>query len=201
MEFVLLAAAHFMALLSPGPDFFLILNTSLKKRRLYAVFLCLGIAFANGIYISIAVAGLETVRYNEVLMLIMKYLGGAYLFFIGISLLRTKKRSMKDQQEKTVPRNTGLGFWLLGFFSAILNPKNMIFYLSLFTVMVSGSTPFVTRLLYGIWMCSIVLIWDLLIVFVLSNEKLQMHFERYIAVVERLSGFMLAFFGTLLTFS
>ena len=30
MEFLLLASAHFLALLSPGPDFFLIMQASLR---------------------------------------------------------------------------------------------------------------------------------------------------------------------------
>lgn len=163
MEFILIASAHFMALLSPGPDFFLILQTSLRMRLRYAFAVCCGIATANGLYLVFAVAGLEVVREMTFLVLVLKYLGGAYLVYIGILLLRAPARLIENQIDKgggihveSIRRQ-----FVMGFMSAILNPKNAIFYLSLFTVMVSSHTPLGIRALYGLWMTGMVLVWDI----------------------------------------
>jgi len=43
--------------------------------------------------------------------------------------------------------------------SGLLSPKNAIFYLSLFTAMVSPQTSLGMRGLYGLWMASLVLFW------------------------------------------
>jgi threonine/homoserine/homoserine lactone efflux protein len=48
-QFLMIAAAHFLALLSPGPDFFLIARTSLSAGWRVAGGVCLGIAVANGV--------------------------------------------------------------------------------------------------------------------------------------------------------
>ena len=40
MEFLLLATAHFLALLSPGPDFFLIMQASLRLPLRYGFAIC-----------------------------------------------------------------------------------------------------------------------------------------------------------------
>jgi len=42
MEFILIAAAHFLAFLSPGPDSFLILQISLRLPLRYAISVCGG---------------------------------------------------------------------------------------------------------------------------------------------------------------
>jgi len=161
MEFLLIASAHFMALLSPGPDFFLILQTALRMPLRYAFAVCFGIAAANGLYLIIAVTSLEAVREMTNLMFILKYFGGAYLLYIGIMMLRAPLRSLEYTNRKNI-------LWVksikrqftMGFMSAILNPKNAIFYLSLFTVMVSSETSLFVRSLYALWMTGIVLIWD-----------------------------------------
>src|SRR3546814_10805338 len=56
-QFIIIAAAHFLALLSPGPDFFLVARTSLSTSWRIASGACLGIAVANGVFIVAAFAG------------------------------------------------------------------------------------------------------------------------------------------------
>lgn len=55
--FPALALAHFMALLSPGPDFFLLVGYAVRYRLRGSVGLCLGIAAGNGLYILLVVIG------------------------------------------------------------------------------------------------------------------------------------------------
>ncbi len=199
MEFVLIASAHFMALLSPGPDFFLILQTSLRMPLRYAFALCAGIASANGLYLIVAVTGLEVIKELTTLMLVLKYLGGAYLFYIGILLLRAPKRSLDTATSESSVQVESLRVqFMLGFMSAILNPKNAVFYLSLFTVMVSPDTPFTVRALYGLWMTGVVLCWDVAVAGLLGNKQVKSLLNRWVFGIEKFSGVMLAFFGVLL---
>ena len=201
MEFLLIASAHFMALLSPGPDFFLILQTALRMPLRYAVAVCVGITTANGVYLIVAVTGLEAVKEMTSLMVILKYLGGAYLLYIGIMLLRAPKRSLENKHENNILHVKSIRQqFTVGFMSAILNPKNAIFYLSLFTVMVSSETSLFVRALYGLWMTGMVLVWDLGIAGLLGNQKIKKWLSRWIFGIEKLSGAMLALFGVLLTF-
>lgn len=199
MEFLLIASAHFMALLSPGPDFFLILHTALRLPLRYAFAVCGGIALANGCYVTLAVLGLETVRHFSELMLALRFLGAAYLISIGILLLRAPMRSLADNTGATVLHARSLRrHFTLGLMSGMLNPKNMIFYLSLFTAMVSPQTSLGMRSLYGLWMSCLVLVWDMGIAVILGNNRIKTGLGRWIFRLEKFSGVMLTLFGVLL---
>ncbi len=201
MEFLLIASAHFFALLSPGPDFFLILQASLSLSRRYGFALCSGIAIANGVYILFAVIGLEVVREMAWLLSLLKYLGGAYLLFLGVMLLRTPVQSFDNRGSDSFlqVRNVKRQF-LIGFMSAILDPKNAIFYLSLFTVMVSEKTLFFTRCFYALWMVSIVFLWDCCVVMATGKDGVKKWLGSSICFIEKVSGIALAVFGIFLPF-
>ena len=53
-DFLWIAGAHFLALLSPGPDFFLVARSSLAHGLRGATGACIGIALANGVFIAAA---------------------------------------------------------------------------------------------------------------------------------------------------
>lgn len=198
MEFILLAAAHFLALLSPGPDFFLILETSLRLPKKFGFALCMGIAAANGVYIILALAGHESLGSHFAINNFLQYAGGLFLVYVGISILRAGERELENRSVPVSRQGVGKKF-CLGFCSAIANPKNGIFYLSLFTVMVSASTPLSWRILYGLWMCLVVLVWDMAIVCLLRVARLRSFLGGSIMIIDKISGTMLVLFGVLLT--
>lgn len=199
MEFLCLALAHFMALLSPGPDFFIIIQTALRLPLRYAFCVCVGIASANGVYVILAVLGFTAIREFEGLAQVLKYLGSGYLIYIGIMLLRAPMRPISATAPSGFLHVRSLyRQFALGFMSGILNPKNGLFYLSLFTVMVSPHTPFTIRCLYGLWMVAIVLIWDMGVAVVLGNLQVKARLGRWIFTIEKVSGMILALFGILI---
>ena len=55
--FPALALSHFVALLSPGPDFFLLMGYAIRYRLRGSAGLCVGIATGNGLYIVLAIIG------------------------------------------------------------------------------------------------------------------------------------------------
>lgn len=199
MEFLLIASAHFVALVSPGPDFFLIMQVSLKLPVRYGISLCAGISVANALYLFLAVVGLESIRQMPFLITVLKYSGGAYLVFLGIMLLKAK-RSVGDPQQKTnflSKKHLGQQF-VIGFTSAVLNPKNIIFYLALFATMVSPQTDFLSRFLYAAWMVLIVFLWDSGLVLFIAGKGLKKRLGNSIFVLEKMSGAVLALFGIML---
>ncbi|MFT5756277.1 MAG: threonine/homoserine/homoserine lactone efflux protein [Alteromonadaceae bacterium] len=200
MEFLLLASAHFLALLSPGPDFFIVVQTALKKPLRHAIFVCLGITCANAIYLVIAVLGLEVIKSFQGLLLFLKYTGGAYLVFLGYRLIKAPKIVLEVEQKKNeyVGELSVLTDFIKGFLSGFLNPKNVIFYLSLFTVMVSVQTTLFTKSWYALWMCSMVLLWDILLSLLVGQKRIKQHLSKWIYVIEKISGVVLATFGILL---
>lgn len=165
----------------------------------YAFSVCAGIALANGVYLLIAVLGTDGIRNLPGLVAGLKYLGAIYLVYIGVMLLRAPMRPLATEgqvmllHEKNMKKQ-----FLLGFMSALLNPKNVIFYLSLFTAMVSPETPLPLRCLYGLWMMSVVFFWDCGIAVLIGHRKVKNRLGRGVFFVEKMSGAMLTVFGILL---
>jgi len=202
MEFLLIATAHCVALLSPGPDFFLVMQAGLTLPRRYGLAICGGISVANSVYLLLAVLGLEAVRETAWLTTFLRYTGACYLIYLGILLLKTPLQPLDRSRENHLLRRRHCGYqFLIGFLSGILNPKNMIFYLSLFTAMVSPGTSLTTRCLYAFWMTSVVFFWDSFLILVIAKGRLRWFGGNRVYFLEKIAGTMLTFLGTALVFS
>lgn len=192
--FPALALAHFVALLSPGPDFFLLAGYAARYRMRGSAGLCVGIAFGNGLYILLAIIGWGILRQLPLLFTVIELLGALYLLWIGSLLVRSRPQTLTGADaESTCP---GFGKQLLlGLGSSLLNPKNALFYLALMTALLGPSVTLLQQTMSGIWMTSVVLCWDLLIVMFIGLPQIQRRLSRGILWVERIAGGVLIIFG------
>ncbi len=192
--FPALALAHFVALLSPGPDFFLLVGYAARYRMRGSAGLCVGIAFGNGLYVLLAIIGWGILRQLPLLFTVIELLGALYLLWIGSLLVRSRPQTLTGTDaESTCP---GFGKQLLlGLGSSLLNPKNALFYLALMTALLGPSVTLLQQTMSGIWMTSIVLCWDLLIVMFIGLPQIQRRLSRGILWVERIAGGVLIIFG------
>tara|TARA_R110000796_G_scaffold88164_7_gene189865 strand:+ start:16303 stop:16929 length:627 start_codon:yes stop_codon:yes gene_type:complete len=191
-QFLLVAGAHFLALLSPGPDFFLILRYAIARGRAQATLVCIGITLANALFILLAWYGLMALEEQSALMLYVQLAGCAFLLYMGWLFIRhAGQRPLAVAQPQNNAPASYLGALLAGLGSGLLNPKNALFYASLFAVLNSQSTPWAIQGLYGLWMISLVLGWDLLVMRLASQPHLIQRFEYYLPLIERLAGVLL----------
>ena len=192
--FPALALAHFMALLSPGPDFFLLVGYALRFRLRGSVGVCLGIAAGNGFYILLVVIGSGLLRQAPLLFTGIELMGAAYLLWVGRQLLNSRAGTREWQHTASaLPSLTRQ--LLLGLGSSLLNPKNALFYLALMTTLLGPSVTLLQQTMSGIWMTSVVLCWDLLIVMFIGLPQIQRRLTIGILWVERIAGGVLIIFG------
>ena len=209
--FPALALAHFLALLSPGPDFFLIIGHAVRHRLRGSLFICLGIALGNALYICLAVSGWSVMRQMPALYRVLELAGAAYLAWLGFLLLRASREAANSQSntDQHVPdqashNQTGshatghasplsLGRQLLtGLGSALLNPKNAIFYLTLMTVILGPTATLPQQAFAGLWMTLLVFAWDAALAAAISLPGAQRALEKRIPLIEGLAGLTLA---------
>lgn len=191
-DFLFIAAAHFLALLSPGPDFFLVARSALAHGWRHASAACIGIALANGVFIVAAFGGVAVLRSGSIVFAMVQLAGCAYLLYLGWLFLRHAGRASLDVPGAATRAKAswpaGLG---MGFISAILNPKNALFYVSLASVVASRHASSGAVLLYGAWMVFAVLAWDMAVALAIGNGALRQRFARALPTLERMSGVML----------
>ncbi len=192
-QFFLVAGAHFLALLSPGPDFFLVLRSALRQGRRQANAVCVGIALANGVYIALAVTGVALLQPRSAAFEALRWGGCAYLAWLGWACVRAAGETVEIKPANlplpAADRSTALvgglrpaqgrvagarerwfrerSDWLAafssGFLSGLLNPKNALFYASLFAFVGAESADAAVLFGYGVWMFSVVLGWDMFV--------------------------------------
>ncbi|HFQ8926487.1 TPA: LysE family translocator [Citrobacter freundii] len=192
--FPALALAHFVALLSPGPDFFLLVGYAVRYRMRGSTGLCVGIAVGNGLYILLAIIGWGILRQLPLLFTIIELLGALYLLWIGSLLIRSRPQTLTGADARSTCPGFGKQL-LLGLGSSLLNPKNALFYLALMTALLGPSVTLLQQTMSGIWMTSVVLCWDLLIVMFIGLPQIQRRLTRGILWIERIAGGVLIIFG------
>lgn len=192
--FPALALAHFLALLSPGPDFFLIVGHAVRRRLRGSFCICTGIALGNALYIILAIAGWSAVRQHPRLYGLLEIAGAVYLLWLGRMLLRSGRTAadfaIKELQPLSLGKQLGMGL-----FSALLNPKNAIFYLTLMTVIIGESATLAQQAFAGVWMVFIVFFWDVGVAAVISHPKAQRVLEKRIPHIECIAGGILILFA------
>lgn len=196
--FFTVVLAHFLALLSPGPDFVIVVKSAMRHPRRKAIGVAVGIASANALYITLCLVGVGALLASSVHVLIaLKIIGGLFLMYLAMQALRAKKSDYQDlaldvgEQVNT----TFLKEYITGFLSGILNPKNLLFYLSLFTVVLTKDVSLDFKVALGVWMTLLVFAWDTAIIFILSADKVRQKFTQLSYYIDKLTGAILGLIG------
>ncbi|RLM25779.1 threonine transporter RhtB [Brenneria alni] len=199
-NFPALALAHFVALLSPGPDFFLLTAYAIRYRLRGSAGICLGIALGNGIYILLATIGWAGIQHSPRLFTLIELSGACYLLWIGYQLLKSRESHQLSPAQTANSCPSVSRQILLGLGSALLNPKNMLFYISLMTSILGQHVTTTQQIVSGGWLFSVVLGWDLLIAMLITRPLIQKRLQRYLNLIERSAGVILILFGLILLF-
>jgi len=199
--FVTVAIAHFLALLSPGPDFVLVVKSAINNGPRKSIGVAAGIASANALYIMLCLIGVGSLLASSVMiMIILKIAGGLFLIYLAVMALIAKKSDYQDldfsgEQAKVKAETTFVKEFITGFMSGILNPKNLLFYLSLFTVVLTKDVDLSFKIGLGIWMTSVVFLWDLSVIYVLSRDKVRRKFSKLAYYIDKCTGVILGLIG------
>ncbi|POH72959.1 LysE family translocator [Arthrobacter glacialis] len=190
-QFFAVAAAHFLALLIPGVDFFLIARTTMSHGWRNASGACLGIALANGVFIAAAFSGLSLIS-HPVLLGTIQAAGGIFLSYIGVMFLRASTAVLVPEMAVAARSTWGKSLGL-GFASGLLNPKNALFYVSLAAGLAAADA--VSLGLYGAWMFAVVLLWDLFLAIALGSERALSKLSRFLPWMTKVAGGFLVLLG------
>ncbi|MEH6580028.1 MAG: LysE family translocator [Amphritea sp.] len=135
--FLIIAIA---TILSPGPGVILTLTNAIRYGVPGAIGGILGIAFGTFIVAGVSATSLGIIlATSSVAFSIMKYIGAAYLIYLGIKLWRSPIRKIETQQGNT--KNRRFQFFE-GLTLQITNPKAVFFFMSVFPQFVDYSSDY-----------------------------------------------------------
>lgn len=197
-QFSTIALIAILAAISPGPDFIVVTKNALCRSRHHAFFCTLGVCLGILFHASYCVLGLALVIAQSILLFtIIKFVGAAYLIYLGLkSLLSTSDSSILDTKNMTpVSEKNHRHAFIEGFLANVLNPKCTLFMLSIFTVVISPDTGTWLKVGYGIEIMLIALIWFSFLSIGITFAPIQSKLNRAEKFISRFTGIVLIALG------
>ncbi|MDI1334988.1 MAG: LysE family transporter [Lacunisphaera sp.] len=201
-EFLTIMVAHALAVASPGPDFALVLRQSLAHGRRTAVWSSIGIGCGLSVHITYCILGLGYFLKNSAVALAtVKYLGAAYLAYVGLRALRAQPRTGDVDLAAGATAPTDRAAWTTGFLVNVLNPKAALFFIALFPLAVSVHTPKLIQLGYGVWMTLTTMAWFSFVALVFTRAEVRRRFLSHGHWIDRALGVVFLGFAVSLIFA
>lgn len=122
------AAASAVLLVIPGPTILLVLSYALSQGRRVAVAMALGVALGDLVAMSASLAGLGAlVLASATLFTVLKWIGAAYLVWLGVKLIRSRPVLAAEVDPEPRPART-----IFAHAAAVtaLNPKSIAFFIA-----------------------------------------------------------------------
>lgn len=137
VSWLLFVVASLVLIATPGQDMILVMSRSVAQGAAAGVATAAGVSVGLIGHTILATLGLGAVlRTSEWLFITLKLVGAAYLLYLGIGLLLTKRG---DLTFGSVGRRSLRRLFLDGVFSNISNPKIAVFYFAFLPQFVSPS--------------------------------------------------------------
>jgi RhtB (resistance to homoserine/threonine) family protein len=198
-EFLALATIHFLAVVAPGPDFAVTIRQSVRFGRVVGLCTAIGIGAGISVHVLYTLLGVGALMHTTPWLLnVAKIVGGAYILYLGVSLLRSKPKTALEGDNTTaeqMERQTVPKAFMTGFLTNATNPKATLFFLAIFTTIISASTPLKIQALYGVWMCFVNAAWFIIVALFFSSARVRVLFMRMGHWFERTMGVILILFA------
>src|SRR5262245_37514993 len=126
VNWVLFVVASLVLIVTPGQDMVLVMSRSIAQGAAAGVATAAGVSVGLVGHTLLATLGLGAVlRTSEWLFIALKLVGAAYLIYLGVGLLRTRRAELVVQVSA---RRSGWRLFFDGALSNVSNPKIAVFY-------------------------------------------------------------------------
>ncbi|MCG9714197.1 LysE family transporter [Shewanella insulae] len=201
-----LAIIHTVALVSPGPDFALVVRLAAQEERNTAVAAALGLAVAITLHTLLSLTGVSLIiKGSPGLFMAVQLIGASYLGWMGIGAIRAAIAHWRDVQHLSTEKMTERGIgaaqgFMQGISTNLLNPKALVFFITLFSTLITPDVTLSTKVAATAMMFALSLGWFSLIALVLSHPRMQLKMKRATPSINLLTGLLFIFVaGVILT--
>lgn len=187
---------HLLAVISPGPDFIMCVRNSLTYSRKTGIWTAVGFGGGIAVHIFYSLAGLALIISKSILLFnSIKFLGAGYLIYIGLKSFLSKSSKIELGEHHKKDDISPLSAVKIGFLTNVLNPKATLFFLSLFTLVISPETPMPIMSIMGTIMITNTILWFSLVAIFLTQKRIRSIFERFQGVFSKTLGGLLIALG------
>lgn len=142
------AAASAIMLALPGPTILLVVSYALGHGRKTALATVTGVALGDFTAMTASLFGLGAVlAASATLFTVLKWIGGAYLIWLGIKLWRAPVMSEPMADNDNLPEKKSIRVFLHAYVVTALNPKSIVFFVAFVPQFLNPALPFFGQML------------------------------------------------------
>lgn len=135
---------------SPGPNMFAVAETALGRGRRAALLVVAGIGCGSLVWAMLAALGLGALfTAAPLLLVVLKFIGGGYLLYLGIRGLRAALRGGSPMLVAEREPLSDLAAWRRGFLVVMTNPKAALMWMAIATFLFGAGLGAVQVLAFG----------------------------------------------------
>lgn len=195
-EFLSISLLIILAAISPGPDFAMVTKNSLLYSRKAGIYTALGVSVSLLVHAVYCILGLALIISQSLLAFsIIKYLGSAYLIYIGIKGLLAKREVSHLDNKQSKKILGALSAFYQGLLCNLLNPKAIMFLLAFFTLIVKPGHSLWTEMSYGFEIAVIHMIWFSSLSMLMTHQAIKANLNRIQFYIVKAMGALLVAFG------
>lgn len=170
---------------SPGPSLAVVLRNTMIGGRSRGLACAVGHGIGFGFYAVSVVFGLVAIMENNPnLFTLMQILGGLFLLYLGIEIIRSEEKEIEHSEGKRE------GF-VEGFFIAFLNPKIAVFMLAVLSSVLDPSMSSDTKWIIAGMGMTIDTVWYVLVALILSNSSMLTKIENNQRLLNQITGVLM----------
>ena len=206
-----LVTVHIVALMSPGPDFALVVQNAGRYGRQTGIMIALGLSLGILLHSILSLTGASLlIHQHPMLFALLQAAGGSYLLWLGVGALKgtwqhwqqrhqaEAGQPSKSSQRVLANRKQALA---KGFTTNILNPKALVFFISLLSTLVPASMSLGGKAtaIGLLWITSF--LWFALLAWLLTGARLQQKLKQWTLWIDATCGALFTVIGSLILVS
>lgn len=179
-----------LGIISPGPGFSVVFRNSVTYGRNVGLGTACGIACGDFVHVIVNLLGVaELLTCYPKIAFLLQICGGLYLLYLGVKGLFSKGLdiSTKTADKK---RSSVLGFFE-GLLITVLNPKALLFWLGVFSVIILPTTSLTLSLCIGAWIAVLSSSWFSLVALCVTQKAFNQFFIMHMQRIERVISIVL----------
>lgn len=208
--FIPIAIALCLGVISPGPSFLFVAQSSMQKTRAHGIATSLGMGTGAMLLALMAILGLFVVLQTvPTLYLVLKVFGGLYLFYIAYRMWQGSNDPIIEASEELVENKNAQKqqygsykkAYVLGLLTQLSNPKTAIVIGGIFMAFLPAQIPDYSILLLSIMAFVIDAGWYIIVAIALTTTRAQNIYMRFKKHINRLASGLMGILGLKLAFN
>lgn len=183
-EWLTITGIASLGIISPGPGFAVAFRNSLRHGRKIGISTAFGIASGDSVHVFINLLGIaKLLSYYPKTAILLQFCGGMYLLYLGLKGLFLNELNIPTQITNS-SRSCISGFWE-GLLVTALNPKAILFWLGVFSVIIPPTTSITVRLSIGAWIALLSSSWFIIVALCVTQKSFNAFFAKHMQRIER----------------